>query len=256
MTDNRKFKIVRNLWIAIYFLLLPLALIFSPIFLGLFVYFIAPICSLIVLLIQIALGYRSIFEIIMFISIIVQFFIPGGTVVALILRGFMPLWCFALFLLERRRVNSFGYKRYYSREFRGFAQEPISFVNSEVSGIDFYNKIKEVLTLELQEKSIPAKIYDAEIISGNFMTGTVLPMLIIKNPNHKFFDLGMAVNDKTVIFPLLGESAENTKANMNKYYNDSGKYFKAAFTNADEFKLQEEVVWRQSVIDCFNALCE
>lgn len=83
-------------------------------------------------------------------------------------------------------------------------------------------------------------------------------MLILSNTasENRFFDIGICVNEKTVSFPLLGESAENTKNNRKNYYKENGNHIKAALIKVDEFKLQQEAAWQQSIINCINSYLE
>ena len=143
---------------------------------------------------------------------------------------------------------------YKTDEIRGYVQDPIS-ITGEVGGEVLYEKIKENLSLSIQNNNIPAIIKDDILKSGGFF-GTKVPLLVIKNttPNCRFFDIGISVNGNTISFILLGESAENTKNNKKNYYKENGNYLMTALIRVDELKLQQEALWRNSVIESFNSL--
>lgn len=139
---------------------------------------------------------------------------------------------------------------YNTSEIRGEAQGSINFSN-EVGGETLFRKIKDLITEEIRVRNIPANIREDVLKSGGIF-GSRLPLLIISHPTNRFFYIGIYVNNSSVFFPLLGESAENTKANKKEYYQQNGNFIKAALTNPDEFKLQEEIQWQSAVLSCFN----
>ncbi len=138
--------------------------------------------------------------------------------------------------------------------FRGYVQDGIAFTQ-EQGGYDLFIKIKNNITMEMENRGVPFKITENEVKSGGFF-GSKYPILIISHPDPscKYFSIGICVNNTQVSFPLLGESAENTKANMKDMYEQQGRFIKSAFVNPDIFKLQQEAEWQRQVIDCFNSL--
>lgn len=136
-----------------------------------------------------------------------------------------------------------------TRNIRGFAQENVLFKTSD----DYYKIIKENMLYELQQRNIPSKVTESKMKSGGIF-GSRLPILIIHHPDSscRYFDIGICVNGNSISFPLLGESAENTKNNKKKIYEREGNYIKANFINPDMFKLQQEHEWQSQVLACFN----
>ena len=141
---------------------------------------------------------------------------------------------------------------YRTDDFRGYAQENITLTN-EVGGDALFRKVSELVISEIRERGVAANCREDEVKSGGLF-GTRLPILVISNsePGNRYFDIGIFCNGNTVNFPLLGESAENTKANKKQFYNENGNFIKAALVNPDEMKLQQEVQWEAQVLDCFN----
>ena len=144
---------------------------------------------------------------------------------------------------------------YKTSEFRGIVREAVRFNN--MRGEDLYKRIKEVLPIALKEANIPFTMHEDYVKSGG-MFGSKNPMLIINYPNPptSFFQIGIVVNDNIVSFPLLGESAQNTKLNKKEYYKSSGNLPRAAMINPDEFILQQEKSWNLAVMDVFDSLTE
>lgn len=142
---------------------------------------------------------------------------------------------------------------YNTKEFRGQAQGNVLLTDEE-AGNNLYNKIKNIIVPKIKEKGLEASIVEDTVKSGGIFSGTQFPMLIIKNSNpaNKFFDIGIYVNGHTVSFPLLGISAENTKANKKEMYINEGKHIMAMMTNPDELKLQQEAEWQKMILQCFN----
>ena len=150
-----------------------------------------------------------------------------------------------------------GYKLYKDKNFRGLAQEPIRLMNTTVRGQELLDLIKTTMEDGLKEKNIPAKVVEAEVRSGGIFKGEILPMIVIENtePKNKYFHIGIIVNDDALIFPLLGESKENTKNNRSEYYKNENTVagdLKSAIYAANQFKLQREVLWRDDVLACLN----
>lgn len=146
---------------------------------------------------------------------------------------------------------------YKTEQIRGHLLDPITF-KSEEGGENLYNKIKGVIISEIDSGNISATTREDVLKSGSFLFGTQIPLFIISNniPENNFFDIGIFVNEKTVSFPLLGESAENTKNNRKNYYTENGNFIKAALIKVDELKLQQEAIWQQSIIDCISGYVE
>lgn len=144
---------------------------------------------------------------------------------------------------------------YKTDHFRGQAQESIT-LTQEVGGDQLFQKVKDLLISEIQARGIPAAFREDIVKSGGMLFGTQLPILVISNPGpgNRYFDIGVFVNGNTISFPLLGESAENTKANKKQFYLDNGNYFKAMMVNPDELKLQQEYEWEGMILSCFNDL--
>ena len=157
-------------------------------------------------------------------------------------------------MLNKKNQKQGGLTMYRTDDFRGNAQDSITLTN-EVGGDSLFEKIKDAVISNLEERGIDAKWYVSEVKSGGLF-GTRLPILVISNsqPENRYFDIGIFCNGNTVNFPLLGESAENTKANKKQYYEENGSYIKAALVKPDEMKLQMEIQWETEVLDCFNSL--
>ena len=139
---------------------------------------------------------------------------------------------------------------YKTTDFRGTAQDGITFKN-EAGGDQLFYKVKDIMKQELRERGIAANVREDALKSGGIF-GSSVPMLVISHPTSRYFDIGVYVNGPTVCFPLLGESAENTKYNKKKFYEDNGNYLRAALTNPDELELQREAQWQMTVLECFN----
>ncbi len=130
-------------------------------------------------------------------------------------------------------------------------------LNSDICGFELFNEISRHMRSSINEKRISAKISEEHVKSGGWLSPK-FPMLVISNSDSscKFFDIGICVNGNILTFPLLGESAENTKANKKKILESEGKYFRAALINPDMFKLQQESLWRMQIMECFNEMIE
>lgn len=128
---------------------------------------------------------------------------------------------------------------YSTKDFRGEAHQGIRFKNS--NSADLMEFFQRSLPAELERQGIPARVSFDMVKSGGLF-GTKLPIMIISHPNppSRFFDVGVVINGNMVSFPLLGESKQNTAANMGKRY--------------DEFKLQQEMSWRASITDAIEEL--
>lgn len=128
---------------------------------------------------------------------------------------------------------------YSTRDFRGEAQQGIRFKDGDAESL--MELFQKRLPAELEAQGIPARIRFDTVKSGGLF-GTRLPIMIISHPNppSSFFDIGVVVNGNIVSFPLLGESKQNTAANMGKRY--------------DEFKLQQEQSWCASILDVIGEM--
>lgn len=137
-------------------------------------------------------------------------------------------------------------------DFRGELQDGIRL--SDCSGQELYNLIKDNVLYYTKEHEIPAIITDAEVKSGNFLSGTRLPLLIIHHPDSscKYFDIGVLVNGNLVTFPLIGKSAENYKYNMHEHLKAQGKIVQAALYKPDIYKIQQEEDWERKILNCIN----
>lgn len=155
----------------------------------------------------------------------------------------------ALFVLFKCGGINMAYK---TNKIRGNLIDPVTFHN-EIGGEDLYEKIKDAILTEIYIGNLSATTSE-DILKSGGMFGTKVPMFIIKNPlpENKFFDIGICVNGKTMSFPLLGESAENTKNNKKEYYFETGSRLKAKMIKVDEFKLQQEIEWQQTIINCLG----
>lgn len=141
-------------------------------------------------------------------------------------------------------------------DFRGEAMEGIRFVDvGPNDGEQLYQNIKRGMNSELEHRGIPANIRESVVKSGGLF-GSKFPLLMISHPSCRYFTIGIYVNGNVVKFPLLGESTQNTKANMKKMYEEQGRFIKAALVKPDMLKLEQEAAWRQSVLDCFHSLFE
>lgn len=145
---------------------------------------------------------------------------------------------------------------YHTEDFRGFAQDCIALKKEQGDTTLFY-KIKDLMENEIKQRGIPAVIREDVVKSGG-MFGQKKPLLIIAHSDSscKYFFIGIYVTGTQVYFPLLGESAENTKYNKNKHYQESHNFIMAGMTKPDEFKLQQEAEWQYRVLDCFNSALE
>lgn len=139
---------------------------------------------------------------------------------------------------------------FHTDDFRGSAQENVRFTTSD----DWFQKIKETMQTELESRGIPAKLSEGKVKSGGMLFGSKYPILVIHHPDSscRYFDIGICVNGDTISFPLLGISAENTKYNKKKIYEQNGNFIKAAMVKPDMFKLQQEHEWQSQVLACFN----
>lgn len=142
---------------------------------------------------------------------------------------------------------------YHTEDFRGFAQDCIVLKKEQDDTTLFY-KIKDFMENEIKQRGIPAVIHEGVVKSGG-MFGQKKPLLVIAHSDSacKYFFIGIFVAGIQVYFPLLGESAENTKCNRKKRYQESGNFIMAGMTKPDEFKLQQEAEWQYQVLDCFNS---
>ena len=124
------------------------------------------------------------------------------------------------------------------------------------SNVPDFTEMCEVLESEIKERNIPASLYVSEYVSGRFLSKTKAPLLLIDNTESgcKYFTLGIYLNGNTMRFPMFGESAENTRANKYEYYKSQGIGLKAAFYKPDMLKLDREIEWQASVIECFDSL--
>lgn len=130
---------------------------------------------------------------------------------------------------------------YSTKDFRGEAYQGLRFKGENAETlIEHFHRL---LPGALEREGVPAKVRLDTVKSGGLF-GTKLPILIISHPNppSRFFDIGVVVNGNMVSFPLLGESKQNTAANLGKRY--------------DEFKLQQEISWQSSIVDVINGLIE
>lgn len=130
---------------------------------------------------------------------------------------------------------------YSTRDFRGEAQQGIRFKDGDAESL--MELFQKRLPAELEAQGIPARIRFDTVKSGGLF-GTRLPIMIISHPNppSSFFDIGVVVNGNIVSFPLLGESKQNTAANMGKRY--------------DAFKLQQEQSWCASILDVIGEMMQ
>lgn len=142
-----------------------------------------------------------------------------------------------------------------TNEFRGNARPPIRFHN--LRGQALYNLLKSDLPIALKEYNVPANIHEDEVKSGGLF-GSRSPMLVVSYPNPptSFFHIGFLVNDNVISFPLLGESAQNTKLNKKNYYKEQGNFIRAGLIQPDEFILQQEEAWQLAVLDAFDSMTE
>lgn len=130
---------------------------------------------------------------------------------------------------------------YSTKDFRGEAQQGIRFKDGDAGSLrDFFHRN---LPVALTERGIPSRVRFDTVKSGGLF-GTRLPIMIISHPNppSRFFDIGVVVNGNIVSFPLLGESKQNTAANMGKRY--------------DAFKLQQEQSWCASILDVIGEMVQ
>ena len=149
-------------------------------------------------------------------------------------------------------------KLYSTKDFRGYVQESIRFTDRALTEKALKNIILKTMEKELKARNVSAKVSTSTVVSNKWLSLKRHPMLVIKNTEFgkKYFDIGIAINNNTVAFPLLGESKENTRNNLHKMYKTAGTFsgdVKSMFYRADEFKLQNEANWQQDVLDCFNS---
>lgn len=130
---------------------------------------------------------------------------------------------------------------YSTNDFRGEAHEACRFKRNNAAELMeyFHNCVPNAL----EQQGIPARVTFNTVKSGGLF-GTKLPIMVISHPNppSRFFDIGVVVNGNIVTFPLLGESKQNTAANMGKRY--------------DQFKLQQEISWRASIVDVIEDMLD
>lgn len=144
---------------------------------------------------------------------------------------------------------------YKTSDFRGAIREGTRF--SDISGEALYQAIARDLPVALKEAGVPGFASEEAVKSGGIF-GTRMPMLVVSHPNppSRFFDMGFVVNENIVSFVYLGESTQNTKANMKKTLEAEGKYIRAAMIKPDEFLLQQERAWNEDVLGVFDSLCK
>ena len=150
---------------------------------------------------------------------------------------------------------------YITRSFRGNAQESIRLINAPFRKRELRDRLMISVEQLLEERNIPAKVCKASVKVPGFFRFNILPMIVIKNTElrNKYFNIGMVVNDDTILFTFLGSSRENTKYNLSKMYKDEGTIsgeIKGAMYKANEFKLQNEANWQQDVLNCINSILE
>ena len=137
---------------------------------------------------------------------------------------------------------------YNTSEFRGEAHNPIRIANA---GADYFSILEKRLPEELKKKGIPA-VVRSDVTKSGGLFGSRVPMLVISHPNppSRYFDIGVVVNGQVLSFPLLGYSAENTRANKIDETRSQGKLLKGLLMRKpDEFQLQQEELWQGDVID-------
>lgn len=141
---------------------------------------------------------------------------------------------------------------YTSSDFRGEARDPIRF--TDCSGQELFDVMRNAFIDWTQSNNIPARITEDIFKTGNFITGSKVPMLLINHPDPscKFFTLGIYVVNNVVNFPLLGKSAEQYKYNMKEYNKSKGSFIQAALTRPNEIKIQEEMQWQYDVLSCID----
>lgn len=138
-------------------------------------------------------------------------------------------------------------------EIRGTFRDNIRF--TRMRGDALFQQIKTLFPDELRERGIPFKFREDVMKSGGLF-GSKSPMLLIWHPAPptQFFSIGIVVNDNVVSFVALGASAQNTKKAQKAEYEAEGKHIRAAMIHPDEFILQQESAWRNSVLDAFDAI--
>ena len=138
---------------------------------------------------------------------------------------------------------------------RGAWREGIRVNN--LSDVNFDSLVGAVKA-EVESRGIPASFETNEYVSGKFFSKTKAPLLLIRNnqPGCKYFTLGIYINQNVLMFPLFGESAENTKANKHEYYKTQGTGLKAALYKPDMLKLQQENMWQEDICACVDAMFE
>ena len=108
---------------------------------------------------------------------------------------------------------------YHTKDFRGEAHAPFRCSDSASDTLQF---LTQSLPGAFQKKNIPAKVY-----------------------------IGIVINGQALSVPLLGYSAENTRANKKAVATG----LKSLLTpSADEFALQEEELWERDVIETILSL--
>lgn len=142
---------------------------------------------------------------------------------------------------------------YNTNDFRGEVRKPVRILNQE--GDALYQTIKDELPNSLQQQGIPAATSDQLVKSGGLF-GSKFPMLLVRHPNPptRFFDIGIVVNQNIVSFQLLGESAQNTKANKLEDLRAQGKLVRSWLVKPDEFILQQEAAWQAEIMDAFDSI--
>lgn len=138
---------------------------------------------------------------------------------------------------------------YHTKDFRGEAHAPFRCSDSASDTLRF---LTQSLPGAFQQNNIPANVREDTVKSGGFF-GSAVPMLVISHPNppSHYFDIGIVINGQVISFPLLGYSAENTRANKKAVATG----LKSLLTpSADEFALQEEALWERDVIETVLSL--
>lgn len=142
---------------------------------------------------------------------------------------------------------------YKTTDFRGEAHDPLRI--SSMSKDDILFVLKTNFPSLLKQRNIPSYLSEEQVRSGGVF-GTTLPMILVKHPGPptRFFHIGIVVNNDIISFQLLGESAQNTKANKLDSLRQQGKLMRSWFVKPDEFILQQEIAWKSDVISTVKYL--
>ena len=143
--------------------------------------------------------------------------------------------------------------KYNINQSRGDYLETIRFRNETADSL--YETLTKVFPKVLKEHKIDdVVINELEVKSGGFF-GSTCKGLLLSHPSRAYFDLSIiCVNDGSLMFKILGKSAEQYKLNMHEALTKEGHYIKAAMYRPDTFLIQEENSWDAKICEAIQSM--